>query len=150
LNCSVGKYQTVHNTGDKEIPFDEIESKEFRPITTIFTRGNWNDFYDCYKPYICDKCNRFDWLKATQNGIHATPKLPVRMPDFFQTSTFRSFVVSVNTKKAFETFSGEIAEFFPIPKIKDYYVLLPKQLLLRPDKITGRLIGNKTCRCYLS
>jgi hypothetical protein len=117
------------------MPFDELDSKDFKPITTIFTRGNWNDFYDCYKQYVCDKCNRFDWLKATQNGILATPKLPVRMPDFFLTSDFRSFVVSASTKKAFETFSGEIAEFFPIPQIKDYYVLLPKRLLFRPDKV---------------
>jgi hypothetical protein len=81
------------------MPFDRIESKEFRPTTLIFTCGNWLDFYDCYKPYICDECNRFDWLKATQNGILETPILPLRMPDFFQTSDLRAFVVSTKTKK---------------------------------------------------
>jgi hypothetical protein len=117
------------------MPFDALESKEFRPITLIFTRGNLLNFYDCYKPYICDKCKRFDWLKATQNGILAPPILPLRMPDFFLTSDLRAQIVSVKTKKVFETFSGNLAEFFPIPKIKDYYVLLPKRLLFRPDKV---------------
>jgi hypothetical protein len=117
------------------MPFDELESKEFRPTTLIFTQGNWLDFYDCYKPYICDNCNRFDWLKATQNGISASPKLPVRMPDFFLTSDMRAFIVSEKVKKTFEAYSKTIADFYPIPKTKDYYVLLPKQLLFRPDKI---------------
>jgi hypothetical protein len=117
------------------MPFDELASKEFRPMTLVFTRSTWIDFYDCYKPYICNKCNRFDWLKSTQNGIRHPPKLPVRMPDFFQTSDRRAFVVSEKVKKTFETFSGDIAEFFPIPKIKDYYVLLPKQFLFRPAKV---------------
>jgi hypothetical protein len=57
------------------------------------------------------------------------------MPDFFQTSDLRSFVVNTKTKKVFETFSDNLVDFFPIPKMKDYYVLLPKQLLFRPDKV---------------
>jgi hypothetical protein len=117
------------------MPFDEIESKEFRPTVLIFTRGNWIDFYDCYKKYTCEKCKRFDWLQATQNGILAAPILPLRMPDFLETSDLRAIVVSNNTKKVFETFSKDLADFFPIPNFKDRFVLLPKRLLLRPDKV---------------
>ena len=101
----------------------------------MFTRSNWFDFFDSYLPFVCKKCNKFDWLKATQNGISHTPIFPAKMPDFFQTSDMRAYVVSTKTRIAIEDFSDSIAVFFTIPKIKDHFVLLPKQLLYRPNKV---------------
>ena len=117
------------------MPFDEIESKESRSITWMFTRTNWFDAHDCYKPYLCSKCKRFDWLKATQGGILVPPIFPLKIPDFFQTSDRRAFVVSKNVKKVFETYDKTIAHFFPIPNYKDNFVLLPTQLFMPPVKI---------------
>ena len=117
------------------MPFDEISAKEIRPIVWMFTRTNWFDVHECYKPYFCSKCKRFDWLKATQSGILASPILPVKMPDFFQTSDWQAFIVSRNVKKAFEAYDKTIAQFFPIPKYKDNFVLLPTRLFMPPAKI---------------
>jgi len=117
------------------MPFDQIYAKELRPIILIFTKTNWFDIHECYQPYFCNKCKRIDWLKATQGGILAPPILPLNMPDFFQTSDRRTFVVSRNVKKAFETYDKTIAQFFPIPRYKDHFVFLPTQLLMPPVKI---------------
>lgn len=115
--------------------FDRIISKEFRPVTWMFTRTNWYDIHDCYKPYYCNNCKKIDWLAATQNGIRVAPILPLKMPDFFQTSDMRAFVVSESVRKSFVSFSKNIAEFFPIPDVKERFVLLPSRRFTPPEKV---------------
>ena len=117
------------------MPFDEISAKEMRPVIWMFTRTNWFDVPECYKKYYCNKCKRVDWLKATQGGIVAPPIFPLKMPDFFQTSDRRAFVVSRNVKKAFEEYDKTIAQFFPIPKYDNQFVLLPTRLFMPPAKV---------------
>ena len=72
------------------MPFDYIGSKDFKPFTMLFAK-NGHDLYDCYEKYRCPKCKTFNWYEATLNGIHAVPKLPLKMPDFVRTdcSIFR-------------------------------------------------------------
>jgi hypothetical protein len=115
--------------------FDALEPKEFKPITFVFTKTGWLDYYDCYKQYVCEKCKQFDWLKATQNGIHAPIKLPVRLPDIFDTSDYRATIISTRTKCAFESYQSGIADYYPIPNHPEYFVFLPKQLIFKPSKV---------------
>lgn len=117
------------------MPFDTIRSKELKAITWMFTQTNWFDVYSCYESFMCKKCKKFDCLKATQNGICAAPILPTKIPDFYRTTDLRAYLVSSKTRNVIESFSGEIAEFYPIPKYSDHFVLLPKQLLFHPQKI---------------
>ncbi len=117
------------------MPFDEIEAKDFRPITWMFTRSTWHDVADCYKPYFCEKCKKLDWLAATQGGIRASPILPLKMPDFFQTSDWRAFIVNENTKDLFESYVKSAVTFFPIPNHKGRFVLLPNKFFFPPAKV---------------
>jgi len=112
--------------------FDYIDPKDFKPITFVFTK-NGREFHECYKKYICLKCNTFEWHKATLNGINAIPKLPLKMPDFFLTSYLCAYVVSAKAKDVMTSVAREEATFFPIPNFNSNFVLMPNRMILPPD-----------------
>ena len=113
----------------------EIEAKEIRPNVLIFTQSGWIDFYECYKDFVCKKCGSFDWFLATQNGLHAPPTLPARIPDIVTTNDNRAWIVSYRFKKTVEEYSKKLARFIPIPNQKDHYVFLPNDLIFPPKKV---------------
>jgi hypothetical protein len=126
------------------MPFDRIIPKDFAPITMLFTK-NGNEYYDCYKKFLCTDCGTFDWLKATKNGILAPPKLPLKMPDLHLTSFLCAYVVSDKMREVMNLIDGCNAEFYPIPNYRGYSIMLPKNIIF-PPKVLPMRENPKVCR----